>query len=581
MSQLCSGNPSIGTETPIRESAKRNALWIAIVFACLLGLTRPNTMGDGPSYANDIATRLGKSPFGHGNPLWEFGHLLWRPLGWTLTSLLSPLLSGVTDWTPFMQVSFVLIALSALSGIVTVVLWFLLLVDIMHSRLAAFLIALAMSCSHGFLLYSHSSCAYIPGLMCLTYALYLLRKGNMAASALFYAFAILIWFPFILAGAALLLIAACPSNWEMSLKQMCRAVRPGQLVCFAAISCACVIVVFGLAMTARQISSSDEARNWYSNSRHGIAQHNKAVRIATGLPRSLLSLGKDGVLYKRYLKHDPYAPVAITDLITASLWKILAFDFFLVCLLYELLRRSQSGWPLLLLLAGACPVIFFAVFLFEPSMPERYLPALSFLIISIGYVLRDLLKTRRTTQFIVAGFLACVVVNNAYTFAAPRISGQERSSWHRLAGLRDSLTNSDVVVVMTNQDEILDLMGHPFSAFNRPEPIRIYDVIEPATVRCLQWREEFADKALKVWDQGGQIWISKRLWINRPRPDWEWVEGDDPSVTWTEVPLFFSPLQTDTDSGGEDGFYHLTRNSVNWNYLTPFAASYRPPVLQP
>ena len=522
ISQLHSENLGMGAEAPVRLSAMWQRWWIAIAFACLLGVTRPNTIGDTPAYVSDIVARLGKSPFGHGNPLWEFGHLLWRPLGWTLTSLLLPLLSAVTDWTPFMQASFALIAISALSGIVTVVLWFLLLVDVTHSRRVAFLVALAMSCSHGFLLYSHSGCAYIPGLMCLTFALYLLRRGSIRAGAFFYALATLIWFPFILAGAGLLLIAACPTNGETSLKEIYPAVRPGQAIRFVAISCACIILVYGLAMAARRISSANEARNWYANSSHGNVQNIRAVRIATGMPRSFLSLGMDGVLYKRFLKKDPYAPVTIRDLIAASLWKIVAFDLFLVCLLYELLRRAQSGWPLLLLLAGAFPVLFFAVFLFEPSSPERYLPAFPFLIIAIGWILRDFLRTRRVTQFIVAGFLVCVVVNNLYSFAAPRISGEDRSSWQRLAGFRDSLTPADVVVIITNQDKILGIMYRsPFSAINRPEPIRVYDVIEPANLRTLQWREEFAAEAFKVWDQGGQIWISKRVWIARPLPDWE------------------------------------------------------------
>ncbi len=573
---------SLQKQAPIRLRAIRQSLWVAVAFACILGATRPNTMGDGPAYAAQIAAQLGHPLFGNGNSLWEFGHLLWRPLGWALTSLLSPLLSTVTNWVPFMQVSFVLIAISALGGILTVALWFLLLVDITRSRLLAGLVALAMSCSHGFLLYSHSGCAYIPGLMCLTASFYLLRKGRIAAGAIGFALAVLIWFPYVLAGAALLLIAACPPDWETPLRGILRAVRPGQAIRFAAIAAACLVIVFGLGMAARRISSVNEARKWYAESQHGIDQSNKAARIATGLPRSFLSLGKDGVLYKRYLKHDPYAPVAIRDLIGASLWKIAAFDLFLVCLLYELLRRAQSGWPLLLLTAGAGPVIVFAVFLFEPSMPERYLPAFPFLVAAVGWILRDLLQARRATQFVVAGFMGCVVVSNLYSFAAPRISTEDRNSMHRLAGFRDTLTNADIVVVMTNQDRILDMMARsPFSVVNRPEPIRTYDVIEPATLRVPQWREEFASEVLSVWERGGKVWISKRVWSARPRPDWDWTEGDDPRVRWPELPRFFSALQTDTDSGGEDGFSRLAPNSVNRSYLMPFAAAYRLPVSGP
>ena len=571
-------NADFRAKSPVRSIGIWKSFWIAIAFAAILSTTRAVELGDTQDYASDIADHLGKSPFGPANSLWEFGHLLWRPAGWLLATIAAPILSTLTDWTPVMQASFCLILISIACSIITVILWYQLLIDVTRSSIAASLIALAVSCSHGFLLYAHSGCAYIPGLMFLTASVWLIRRDCIGAGAISYALATLVWLPFILAGAGLLIVVALPSAWETPLKDSFRSIRPARAIRFAAISASCVVIVFGLALAARRISSIDKASSWYSESQHGWSQSIRAVRIATGLPRAFLYLGKDGVLYRRYLSHDPYAPVAMGDLVKASLWKIVAFDLFLAAFLYELLRRAQSGWPLLLFLAGAVPVVFFAVFLFEPGSPERYLPAFPFLILALGWILRDFWPNRRVTQVVVAGFLLCVVLTNGYSFYAPRVSRENGEALRRIAGLRNRFAGTGIAVVVTNQDPIEDMINRStFGAINRPSTFPIYDAVEPATLRVLQWREEFAARALKVWKAGGEVWISKRAWNVRPRPEWNWVEGDDKRVTWGGMVQFFSVLQTDADLGGEDGFSRLTRNDSNQAVLTPFASAYREP----
>jgi hypothetical protein len=481
---------------------------------------------------------------------------------------MSPLLSALTDWNSFMQASFVLIVISVMSSAITVVLWYLLLMEITQRFIASGIIALALACSHGFLLYAHSGTAYIPGLTCVTASLYFLRKNKIVAGALLYALSSLLWFPFVLAGAALFLVAVWPANRTIPLTESHPAIKLSKGFRFATISAVCILFVLCVALIAREVTSTKEAKEWYSEAQHGWSQNMGIIRVATGLPRSFLYLGYDGVLFKRYLEHDPYAPVTIADLVKASLWKIIAFDLFAICLIYELVNYKISRRPLLLFLLGTAPVVCFAVFIFEPGSPERYLPALPFVVLAVGLIFRDFPQKRRFTQIVTAAFLFSVVCNNISSFARPRINRKDGQSWARVSEVRQRVTGTSLVAVLTNHDEIEDFVSRsPFAEVNRPNSFVVYDVVEPATLRVLHWKEQFAARALQAWDRGGEVWISQRVWSIQPHPDWHWVEGDDRRVSWKEIPEFFSILQTDASTHTEDGFLRLTRNEANRVFL--------------
>jgi hypothetical protein len=568
-SETIAGKPGVAN-VPFRRS-----LWAVAALAFILLTTRAVELGDTQVYANEIVEHIGKSPFGNGNSLWEFGHLLWRPLGWLILTLSSPLIPARTDWTPFMQASFVLIVISVSSALIAIALWYAIAMRVSASRRTVFLIVLAAACSHGVLLYAHSGCAYIPGLTCLTASLYFLLGRRTIAGAAFFALSALIWFPFILAGAALLLLAACPAaDWSEPLKDSFAQFDRAAAIRFLSLSAAIVVLVYGLALWARQISSVKEALNWYSAANHGFSQSGKLVRMATGLPRSFLYLGKDGILYKRFLRHDPYSPVTLRELARASLWKLVAFYLFMVCLLYEMLRRPRPGWLLLVFAAVSVPVLFFAVVILEPGAPERYLPVLPFLVVSIAWALRDFGSRRRLTQFFVAAFLVCVIFTDGYSFAAPRVSAQNSASLARVSDLRSRLADTGLAMVTTNQDNLDETLNRlAFDDINRPAPLPLYDIIEPANIRVLTWRQDLAARTIKVWANGGDVWVSTRVWSLKPQPSWNWVEGDDPRISWADLPRFFTTLNTDAESGGPDGFLRLARNDANLALLTRLAAS--------
>jgi hypothetical protein len=332
-----------------------------------------------------------------------------------------------------------------------------------------------------------------------------------------------------------------------------------------------VLLVYGLAIYARQISSVHGVLEWYSAAGHGLSQTGRLTRMATGLPRSFLYLGKDGILYKRFLKHDPYAIVTLRDL-AGSFWKLAAYYLFAGCFAYEMLRRPRAGWLLALIAAGTLPVIFFAVFVFEPSSAGRYLPFLPFIALGTAWVLRDLQTKRRVTQLAIAAFLILVVLTNGYSFFAPRVSGHNATAHSRVSGLRSRLNGAGLAMVATNRDELEETQSRlVFDNINRPAPLPVYDIIEPGNSRTLMWRQELAARTLKAWAAGGEVWVSRRMGSPLPEPSWNWVEGDDPRVSWKDVPRFFATLNTDTESGGTDGFLRLATNQSNLGVLTPLA----------
>jgi hypothetical protein len=251
-----------------------------------------------------------------------------------------------------------------------------------------------------------------------------------------------------------------------------------------------------------------------------------------------------------------------------------AFYLFVACLLYEMLRRPRPGWLLLVFTAVSVPVLFFAVVILEPGSPERYLPALPLLVVASAWSLRDFQSRRRVTQFLIAAFLVCVVFTDGYSFAAPRVSAENAASLARVSDLRSRLADTGLAMVATNQDSLEETLSRlAFDDINRPAPLPLYDIIEPANIRVLTWRQDLAARTLKVWADGGDVWVSTRVWSLKPQPSWNWVEGDDTRISWTDLPRFFATLNTDAESGGPDGFLRLARNDANLAVLTRLAVS--------
>ena len=67
-----------------------------------------------------------------------------------------------------------------------------------------------------------------------------------------------------------------------------------------------------------------------------------------GFARSFINMGDDGILFKRFLLHDPYNPVSLFDLLRLSLFKYLLFYAFLVWSFKRLVSNPKVLWMCLM-----------------------------------------------------------------------------------------------------------------------------------------------------------------------------------------------------------------------------------------
>src|ERR1700730_13083773 len=89
-----------------RKHSLRDHAWLAGAVVLIFCFTRGYYLGDTAVYMADTAQSFGRAPAGAGTLLWEFGHLLWRPLGWAWLEISSPSVEHLTAWGPSMRGGF-------------------------------------------------------------------------------------------------------------------------------------------------------------------------------------------------------------------------------------------------------------------------------------------------------------------------------------------------------------------------------------------------------------------------------------------------------------------------------------------
>jgi hypothetical protein len=269
--------------------------WLAGVLFLMVLCTRGYYLGDTPGYVREITTYFHKSPVGPGNMLWEFGHLLWRPLGWIMVGVAAPVVTPLTGWEPAMICSLALVGLNMIFGFLTVLLWHSMALEIVASRLIAFLIAAGFACANSFLTYLHSGMSYLPGLFFVTLSLWLVRRSGgrsvkpsqVAASAIALALAALLWFPYVLSAPGILLAVVRPNAMApLAAYPKSGAIRLAMR--FVVILLLCLFIGYGAGAWARNIRSVAETRSWVTSAEHSWAQTQRVMRLATGIPRSFL-----------------------------------------------------------------------------------------------------------------------------------------------------------------------------------------------------------------------------------------------------------------------------------------------------
>jgi hypothetical protein len=127
-----------------------------------------------------------------------------------------------------------------------------------------------------------------------------------------------------------------------------------------------------------------------------------------------------------------------------------------------------------------------------------------------------------------------------------------------------------------NADALGLLLDDIFPAVRAREPGATLSVVgrrppealrHPGQAATPFWRQETAELALRAWGDGGEVWLSRRLLADAPHPAGTWAEGDDPRLSWPDIPAFFRRFRTDQEVGGADGFVRVERGGDNERLL--------------
>jgi hypothetical protein len=557
----------------IAGAKSRSLLPLALLYVAFLAFTHYVYFGDTTGYVQNILlfdhdAVAGRSVF------WDFGHLLWRPLGWLLFRIFGGMLPYTKTGESNLTIAAFLIAVSVIGGLMTTLLFKSLAARFLNQEWAATFVAIAFSCFYAFLNYVQTGTSYILGLMWLTLSVWLIiRMTETAANDSRYALlsgvtaalAVLFWFPYIVAIPGVLAASALFPNQISPSGLRRRATRASLTLASASLLiCAGYLV----PLIQLHIHSFGDLRNWIIASSHDWAQNRRAFRLASGLPRSFVWIGDEGMLIKRYFLRDPYARVTLWQVISKQFWLIVLFYAFGVSLLW-VLTRSVSGQRVLQILAAAgVPVLVFAVLIFEPGSMERYLPVYPVLCLAVAFCLSRW-RQNRIAVTICAAFLFIATMVNVAALWKGAVLKRHQQAADRARSLANRVGPGGVVALFSASDDLYLLeSSFPFDPIVRQTSLPIYEVIALATSGVPEWRHHFARRAVQALGQHQRVWVSKRLLAAEPYPDWGWNEGDDPNISWKELRQFFLCLDYSADVGGADGFLEVADSGQTNAFLS-------------
>jgi len=555
-----------------RYSPGRDYLLGVLLATITLAITTAPEIGDTLVYVNSILDFQTGHWTTQISPIGEFGHLLWRPLGALFSPIFTAFVPDAFAWNARLKIGYGLILLNEAATIFAAALFFRISRRISGSTAVATLITIGLIWANGFLLYTKSGSAYVFGTAIEICAIWVLtnceanpsRRRLLTGGALL-GIAALCWTPF-----GLIVPAAAAIPWAIN-KRPWRA-GLGSWLTVAAASGAVYLVVLIPGAWLSGVRSPLELHAWIVQATHGWAQNRRVLRAVSGLARLLLDLSNDGLLLKRYLLKDPYNPVTLYDLIRLSLWKIALFYTFLLALALAALRSASGRRMLALLALAAAPMLVFAIFLFEPSSPERFLPMLPFLLLTLAaaWTPRRAGETEpsgwRWAPWVGGALLAAVVPINAPAFIGPG-NFQDKLAMAQLRDFTRTAAPGDLLVSVLIHEPVTVLIEQkPFNPVCRGLDVPTSQVF--GTVgQSAHWRMDMARRVLAQWALNKDVWITKWAMRHSPPSEMGWVEGDDPVVRWREIPAFFEQFDFDRSTVLPDGFERFARSGKNREIL--------------
>ena len=564
------------TQTQRERSPRQRFLPLLLVaglYVFAIGFTNSHYMADSGGYVVSILAYAGISEYVAENPVvadyrsenrfWDFGHLLWRPLGLFLFRVLTPVSSLVVGPDPGYNARILLMWVNYLAGLVSVLLLYALIKTLTERVWLAVLVTFFFTFSHGFLNFAQTASSYVAGLGFLMAGLYLLLKDKGEPSPLAAicggiacAGAVMMWAPYLYVVPGTI---AAPLVLFGSNKRGRVSVVYGTAAFLIATG-----VVYLVVMAAIGVHSPSDFRDWLASSSHGIRTSGLA-RTLFGLARSFIHMGNDGILFKRYLLNDPFNPVTPIDLVRLSLWKLVLFYLALGATLIGLLV-SRSYRMLALLSLTALPLIIFAI-KFDGGAIERYLPIYPIIFISLAWVLSKP-QVSRVLRIVPLVFFGFAIIVNSSVMVRIVLDRQKHATEERISAVIPQLRPNSWVVTSHLQDDLVNFqISFPFEPVNRHRSYHVYPLLVLNSDQTKIWREEFASRMLEAWSKGGDGWLSVRLFNPKPEAGWNWVEGDDPRVPWEHLHAFFTQFETGPVVGGADGFVRLENSEQNKQLL--------------
>ena len=530
-------------------------------------LTDAHFMGDTVGYVNTILAG--------DNRIWEFGHLLWRPLGLLVSVTFRPLTRLAVGDDVRANVTFTLVALGWLAGLMSVLLLRGLVGRVCPQEWIVNVACFAFIFSQGFLNFSQTGCSYVPGLAFLLLGLRILAQGGeqprrslrtAVFAGLALAVSICIWFLYLWAMPAAILAPLFLYGFS---RERLRLAIQTALLCglFVGLIYASVLAGLGLYSFA-------DVKDWVA-----AATHSATVagfpRMVFGFARSFINMGNDGLLIKRFLLNDPYNPVSLLELFRLSLWKLVLFYLFLAAIVINLLRSPHGRRIFGLLMLNCVPVLGFAIF-WQGGDMERYLGLYPLVFLSLACALGSD-KSLLWARLIALVFVAAMISSNVLALSKMALERRQKMVEARISDLVPLLKPQSRVVTVNQRDELWEAnYDFPFNPIFKKYANLTHPATSLGTSQVLRWRQEFARLALSVWEDDADVWVSKRAVSQRPQKQWLWAEGDDPLVRWNDFYDFFTQLEMGETVGGEDGFMLLLPTPGNKQLLSVHAQRAQP-----
>lgn len=528
--------------------------------------TDADFMGDTVDYVSSIILMRQ----GEDRSLWEFAHLLWRPFGWVFSLLITPLTRLIVGVEEHANVTLQLLIVSWFAGLLMVFLSYRLVKFLTHREWVANVVTITMIFSQGFLVHAQSGAAYVPGLSLLLLGIYILvRHGEepvrpvlialLAGAAL--AGSICLWVTYVLAVPAALLSPLFVLGFN---KKRLRLVLVTGVVCVGLTGLA-----YAFALAQLGIYTFSGFRSWMAASADAAyIPRGGLPRMIFSFARAFISMGNDGMILKRFLSHDPFNPVSLSEVLRLSLWKLALFYVFVTAMTINLLRVRVGRQVLGLLIIGLAPTMALALLL-EGGAVDRYLPVYPFVFLALAYSLSNS-RSLRGLNIAMLVFFVATAITNLKVLATPVLESQQEMTAARIRDLQPRLKPESLLLTANLRDDLVNFnRSFPLHPINLDQEHRLHvgSIVVPGAENVSRWRKEFALSALNAWQVGGEVWLSRRVLSPTPHSEWGWVESDDPRVSWTDIYTFFSQFEMGQSLGGEDGFVLLLRSSQNEKIL--------------